>query len=491
MPEMQDEAGGEKVKTVLLSLTGATAAFLAGCTSPDPTAAIQDVEKTVAARTGSTLRWSQNDEESKEVREAIDALLQTNLTAEAAIQIALWNNPALRAELEEIGISQAEVAQAGLLRNPQFGASWRFPDRPPSAANMEYSVVGNFLDILMLPVRKKVAAFAVDQAKLRVAHEVLTLAAEVQEAFYTLQAHQQLLRRLKLILEVNEASAEFSKRLHLAGNITDLEYANQQAVYAQSRASVARARTDIRVARQRMNRLLGLWGKTTDWKVDDQLPEVPAQELPLENLEQLAIRQRLDLGASLKRMNLAGAELSLKRKLRFVPAEVSLGVSSERGTDGQWVTGPRLELELPIFDQRHASIARMTAEYRQAQRRVEALAINIRSEVQEARDRLIAQRDLAQYYGQVLLPQRIRIVNETLLQYNAMQIGTPDLLAAKERQLEAERDYVEAWREYWIARGQLKKAVGGRLGMPTSDSTPNHSTDSQKKAASKGHEHNH
>jgi cobalt-zinc-cadmium efflux system outer membrane protein len=487
MPEVRHEAGGEEVKQLSLLFAGGIASLVAGCTSPDPTSAIDEMGKTVTARTGSTLRWSQTPEQSKEVRDAIAALLQTNLTAEGAVQIALWNNPALRAELEEIGISQAEVAQAGLLRNPTFGASVRFPDRPPSAANMEYSVVGDFLDVLMLPVRKRVAAFAVDQAKLRVTHEVLTLAADIQEAFYTLQAHQQLLRRLELIVELNEASAEFSRRLHQAGNITDLEYANQQAVYAQSRASAARAKADIQAARQRMNRLLGLWGKNTEWKVADQLPEVPAQELPLENLEQLAIRQRLDLAASLKRMNLAGAELSLKRKLRFVPAEVSLGVSTERETEGQWVTGPTLELELPIFDQGQASIARMAAEYRQAQRRVEGLAINIRSEVQEVRDRLIAQRDLAQYYGQVLLPQRTRIVNETLLQYNAMQIGTPDLLAAKERQLEAERDYVEAWRDYWIARAELEKVVGGRLGVPSAQSAAR--GDSQSKPASKGHEH--
>lgn len=475
------------MKGLVMSFASAAATVLAGCTSTNPAAAMKDVEETVAARTGNTLRWVASGPENKAVREAIGLLLQTNLTADSAVQIALWNNPSLRAELEEIGISQAELAQAGMIRNPTFGGSWRFPDRPPSGANMEYSIAGSFLDLLLLPLRKRVAGLGVEQAKLRVAHEVLTLAAQVREAFYTLQAHQQLLRRLELIVETSEASAEFSKRLHQAGNITDLEHANQQAVYAQSRVDVAGAQADIRAARQRMNRLLGLWGRNTEWKVADQLPEVPAEEVSMEQLEVLAIRQRLDLAASLKRMNVAGAELALKRKLRFVPAEVSLGVSSERETEGQWVTGPTLELELPIFDQGQAAIARMAAEYRQAQRRVEALAIDIRSEVQEARDRLIAQRDLAQYYRQVLLPQRLRIVNESLLQYNAMQIGTSELLAAKERQLETERDYVEAWRDYWIARAELEKAVGGRLGTPADESARSQAP--KKKPEPKGHEH--
>jgi outer membrane protein, heavy metal efflux system len=479
---MRHEAGGEEVKTSVVLIAGALALIAAGCASTDPEPTFRDVQQTVSMRTGSSLRWNRATTDPKEIREAVDALLKSNLTAQTAVHIALWNNPSLQSELEEIGIARAELVQAGLLRNPTFSGSWRFPDRPPSGMNMEYSLAGNFLDLIMLPLRKRVAGNALEQTKLRVANEVLTLVQEVQEAFYTLQAQQQLLRRLEVIAEVNEAGAEFAKRLHVAGNITDLEYAKQQAVHAQSRVSLAQTRSEIRAHREQLNRLLGLWGHQIDWKMGDMLPDVPKEEAPLEKLEQLAIKQRLDLASSLRQLNLAGAELSLRKKLRFVPAEVSLGVSSERESEGQWVTGPTLDLELPIFDQGRAEIARLAAEYRQAQRSVEARAIDIRSEVREARDRLIAQRDLARFYGEVLLPQRLRIVNETLLQYNAMQIGTFELLEAKEKQAEAEREYVEAWRDYWIAVASLEKAVGGRLsGM--SAASANTKTDS------KAHEH--
>ena len=37
------------------------------------------------------------------------------------------------------------------------------------------------------------------------------------------------------------------------------------------------------------------------------------------------------------------------------------------------------------------------------------------------------------------------------------------MLAAKEREQDAERGYVEALRDYWIARAELERAVGGRL----------------------------
>ena len=76
---------------------------------------------------------------------------------------------------------------------------------------------------------------------------------------------------------------------------------------------------------------------------------------------------------------------------------------------------------------------------------------------------MIAARDAAEYYEKVLLPQRQRILRETLLQYNAMQVSNYILLAAKEREALAEREAIEALRDYWIARARLENAAGGNL----------------------------
>jgi hypothetical protein len=45
---------------------------------------------------------------------------------------------------------------------------------------------------------------------------------------------------------------------------------------------------------------------------------------------------------------------------------------------------------------------------------------------------------------------------EVQLQYNAMQIGVFDLLRAKQEEVNAGREYVEALRDYWVARADLK-----------------------------------
>ena len=138
----------------------------------------------------------------------------------------------------------------------------------------------------------------------------------------------------------------------------------------------------------------------------------------------------------------------------------------ERETDRQRVTGPTLELSLPVFDQGQAALAKLSAQLRQSQRQVEALTTDIRSEVRETHALMSANHQLAKLYGETLLPERKRIVGLTLEHYNFMLKGTYDLLLVKQNELEAERGYIEAWRDYWIARAELERAVGGKLPEP-------------------------
>ncbi len=46
--------------------------------------------------------------------------------------------------------------------------------------------------------------------------------------------------------------------------------------------------------------------------------------------------------------------------------KADVGISTERDTDRQWVTGHALTLELPIFDQRQADVAQTEARFARA-----------------------------------------------------------------------------------------------------------------------------
>lgn len=445
-----------------LAMVVAATTLLGGCASVNPRPAFEDVRKTVGERSKIEPEWSRTGQEASAAEQTVASLLAAPLTVDGVVQVAFLNNPTLQATFEEIGISQADLAQAARVANPEVSGFVRFPSEG-AGRNTEFSLLQNVFDIFVQPLRKKVAAAELEQTKLRVANEVLSLAAEVKEAYFTLQARQQFVARLILIRDLTETAADFARRQHDAGTISDLELENRTVIHRESKVEVALAEADVRADRERLNRLLGLWGPRTNWSIAGQLPEISEAEIPLTGLERIAVTNRQDLQAARWGVDLVGRALALRRKTRFFPVGIHVGINTEKDVTGERVTGPELALQLPIFDTGKASIARLEAEHRRAQRELEALAVNARSAVREERDRMLAARDLALYYQRVLLPQRQRILALTLQHYNAMFKGAYDLLLAKQAEVEAEKAHLDAWRGYWVSRARLERALGGSL----------------------------
>jgi cobalt-zinc-cadmium efflux system outer membrane protein len=435
---------------------------LAGCASVNPKPAFDDVQKVVQDRTGQAAVWVKSDADAEAVQREARTLLARPLTADDAVRIAFLQNASLQATFEELGIGKADVAQATRIANPELALE----AVPLSTGVTQGSLTQDVFNILMQPLRTRLAAVQFEQTKMRVGNRMLELAAETKEALYTLQAHQQLAGRLAIVLEINQAAAELAARQHTAGNINDLDLANQHAAYDATRAQLAQAQSEVRSDRERLNRLMGVWGADTAWTTSDRLPDMPEEEVPADHVEGLAIRQRLDVQAARFGVDLVGRALALRQKTRFFPVGLNVGVQTDRQFGEKRVWGPNLSVQLPIFDLGGASIARLEAQYRQSRRELDAIAVNARSEAREARDLVTSNRDRALFYRDVLLPQRVRILNLTLQHYNMMLKGVYDVLLARQNEVQTEREYVEVARDYWIARVRLERAVGGRLSSP-------------------------
>jgi cobalt-zinc-cadmium efflux system outer membrane protein len=406
--------------------------------------------------------WKQEAVEVRQTEEALDKILENELTAASAIQIALLNNARLQARYEELGISQAELIQAGLLKNPTVFGSVRFPANSPGATELEFGLLQNFLNLLMLPARQKIAAAQFEQVKAEVAHDVLQVAAETERAYYEALGAINTKNLRFSVMEAAQASYDFAARLHGAGNISDLSLSIERSSFEEARIALAESENRLRMAREKLTKLMGLWGERTKWRIPDQLPDIPPNEASLDQLETLAIQNRLDLEAARKRIDTLAQSLGTSIAWRWL-GDAEAGVSAERDTDRHWVVGPELALELPIFDQHQARISRGEAMLRREINQLTALAVDIRSEVRELRDKLIMQRYLIDHYKRVILPLKQRIVSLTLQKYNYMLVGTFDLLTAKQQEFNALAKYLEAVRDYWVIRADLGRALGGRL----------------------------
>jgi cobalt-zinc-cadmium efflux system outer membrane protein len=438
---------------------------LSGCASVSKERGHDDVDKLVSARSGHPTRWAQGSPDDEQVDKWVGELLGKGLTQGAAIEVALLNNPRLQVTYEDLGVSQADMVQAGLLKNPSFGAHIAFPIQA-SHNEIQFSLVQDFLDIFVLPLRKQIAAeqFTVDV--LRVSQEALNTVAEVQKAYAAVQASTALVAYRKTIIEANEGAAELSRQQYAAGNLNEFKTTTQLVTYEEAALDLTRDELELLRSRERLNRLLGLWGPRADWALAEELQTPPAADPPLERLETLAIKQRLDVDAARKQRLLMAKAVGLARSTRFV-GRLDVGVDAHQDADGPRVFGPALYIELPIFDQRQAVIARLEAQERQAQHRLDAVAVEARSEVRLARAELVAARRIVDRYEKSIVPMRDKVLDQAQLFYNGMLMGLPQLIDVKQAQVMAHAQYLAALRDYWSARADLERAVGGQIFQPT------------------------
>jgi len=442
-------------------LIAALAAWLAGCATVPPEAGFPDVQQQVQARIGQRVRWNRGTPQDAQARALIEKLLSKQLTADNAVQIALLNNRGLQAVYENLGITQAAVVQAGLLNNPFLNGNVK-PGLTGPGPEFELTITQNFMEILYLPLRKAVAESRFEAEKLHVTGAVIDHAAQTRDAFYRVQRDKQMIEMLRQIIAATNASYDAIKRLREAGNVRDLDVDNQRVLVEQARVELAATQAALATDRERLTVLMGLWGDDTRWTIAPRLPDPPQPAFDLTDLEKKAISNSIDLAAARHEIESFGHQLGLTHATALVPS-FDFGAAGKREADGDYLLGPAFSLPLPLLDQGQARIAHAVAELRQKQKSYVALAVRIRSSVRAARVRLLTARRIAEHYRDEMLPLRERIVRETLLQYNAMQVGVFQLLIAKQQQISTGQRYIEALQDYWLARTDLETILQGRL----------------------------
>lgn len=432
----------------------------AACTKV-PQANDCQVASLVQERITKRVHWNQGSLEDKQVQCCIEHLLLHDLKLDSAIQIALLNNPQIQANFEELGIAKADLVKAGLFQNPIFEGFVRFPNRSSLATNTEFSVTQGFLDVFLIPLRKKVAATELEQAEFRVANVVLDLAFDVREAYYSLQAEQTKFDLLERLVEVTGASNLLAQKQHQAGNINDLELQKHTSQYLEAKLELSKTQNQIANVRQELNSLLGLRPSLANWRIPKELPELPEEEISQESLFSLALSQRLDM---------AYARLEIKRivemgatKEWWAYTDPGIGISGERDTDGARVLGPSVSTVLPFFDHGQADRARLFSMLKQSEHRLQALEIDVLSQVKRSSDQLRINRNRVTIYCDELLPLQEKIIATSQNFYNVMGLSVYKLLQNKQQELQAKIEYTMALRDYWVTRVELDRAVGGTV----------------------------
>jgi outer membrane protein TolC len=296
---------------------------------------------------------------------------------------------------------------------------------------------------------------------------VLVLAADTRKAYIHALAAEETLRYMQQVRDAAEASAELARRMQAVGNFNKLQRAREQAFYADAALNLARAEQAQRATRERLTRLLGLWGAQAAFALPARLPDLPKAPEDRPDIERAAMAQRLDVQAAKLGAEQTAKNLGLTRTTRFINL-LELGVVHNSSNEAPTQRGWEIGVELPLFDWGGARVARAEAIYMQAVDRAADTAVLARSEVREAYGAYRSAYDIAVHQRDELVPLRKLIAEENLLRYNGMLIGVFELLADARLQIGSVNSYINALRDFWIAQADLEMALIGKPSLAAS-----------------------
>ena len=441
---------------LLALLVGATA--LGGCASFSPDGGFAPVQQTAQERLGKELRWAKTKADQDSIDQRVGELLSKPLSVDDAVQLALLNNRGLQASFQELGVAEAEVVQAGRLSNPgfSFGRSSKGDER-----EIERGLHFNLARLLALPLIGPMEARRFAQTQGVVAMNVLSMAAETRKAYYNALAAEQTVRYMRQVKQAADASNELARRMEQVGNFNKLQRAREQVFFADASLNLARAEQAQLATRERLTRLLGVWGDQTRFTLPDRLPDLPqaAQDLP--DIERVAMAQRLDVQGARLAVEQTARNLGLTKTTRFINV-LEVGVMRNSSNEAPTQRGWEVGFELPLFDWGGARVARAEAVYMQTVHRAAETAINARSEVREAYTAYRSAYDIARYQRDEVVPLNQRIAEENVLRYNGMLIGVFELLADARSQIASVNGAIQAQRDFWIAQADLDMALSGK-----------------------------
>lgn len=425
--------------------------LLAGCASVPRDAGLADVRQ----RTDEDIQF--RAEAASGDDPGIRQMLAGPFDANRAVAVAMRNNPRLQVILGELGIARADLIAASTIPNPVFGYETRFPGSPYRP--YEVTLAQSLIDLIQLPRRRQLGQIGFETAKLRVSAETLRFAAEVRDAYYAHLAATQSMAMARLAADAARTSAEIAVRQHAAGNITDLDLENEQAVYEQAKLDLARAEEQNVLTRETLVRAMGIRDAALPFTMPSDFPALPERDMSQEELEALISTRRLDVAVAQREVQLAERTLGISRGSAI--GDVVAGVHRSREPAGNVTAGPGIELPIPIFNRGQAARARAEATLIRNRQRLAEVTMRASSEVRAATVRLAAARARVEYYRDVVLPRRERIVELTKLEHNSMLVGVYQLLQARQNEANARREYVEAERDYWSARTNVEAVLNG------------------------------
>ncbi len=378
-------------------------------------------------------------------------VLEDGLTEDEAVAVALWNNAGFQAELATLGIARADLVDAGMIQNPLL--SLFLPWGPRQA---ELTVSLPLQALWQRGRRVEAAQLDVERVASGLVAAGLDLVRDTKITYATLGLAQERERLGREAVGLRGRVAAISEARLRAGDVSVLEAGVVRLDARQADEELLRALLAVASARAALIRQLGLEGTQSGLRIGALAVEARTIG-SLEAAVQVAMAARPDLRAAELAIEAAGARLGWE-KTRIVS---NLDAAAKAtGGNGEWVVGPGISLEIPLFNLNQGPRARAHAEIERAIWHYAATRHRLLQEVHDAHQRYAHTAQAEALLRKEILPGLDENLARAEKAYAAGEVSYLFVLETMRQRLEAGLRAADATAELARAAAQLDRSIG-------------------------------
>jgi outer membrane protein, heavy metal efflux system len=394
----------------------------------------------------------------------------SQLTLRSAIQLGISRNPILAAAESEIHASEGDRIAAGRRPAPSF--SLEFEDLPIKAHPGPFFRVQGItsrVDVELETGRRRrlrieAANKSLDAQRLLYSDQIRMLRLQIQKAFFETILAKSNLDNSKLVLEQAERMIALNRVRFQQGDISALDLNRVEMEALKFRDEVFQAELALRNAKSSLLALLNapdlslnidvVGALPVDYR--NQEPELPPHA-PLNELIQMALKQRPDLAARIEEQGRAATETQLQRAIRAPNVTIGGGYKSNLG-ENALVFGATVPLS--IFNRNQGEIIRAEAQRDRAAHLTDAAQKSIHLEVQKAFNAAEIHKQRVEHIKTQQLKRAEEAGQIAFQSYNLGGGALLDYLDAQRTYRDALRLYNQALFDQRISLYELSSSIG-------------------------------
>lgn len=401
-----------------------------------------------AAETGAVLTSSSIFEKSSKIEPPAP------LTLQSALDFALSASPDLSGARAEIAATDAATLQATTRINPEVSALVEDVRKQTRTTTIQFS------QALELggkrAARIRAAEFGSTSASADFAVKKAEVEAAVITAFFDIVIAQERLALIQASVDLAARATDITGKRVIAGKISPVEETKSRVAQATVHLEVSQAKSDLRVARQRLS---SLWGNPspqfTQADLDlERLPAVPDQTALVAGLTQSPVVVRANLEVD-RRAALAQVENSR----RTPNLTVTLGIKrAEDVGRNQAVVG--LAIPIPLFDRNQGNLLEALRRTDKARDELNATKIRISNELTQAIERLATAVEQGTTLKTQIIPGAQSAYDASVKGFEFGKFGFLEVLDAQRTLLQVKSQYLKVLADAHRAQADLVRLLG-------------------------------